>query len=115
MYKKCLKLNYAKTYFILKFMLYFYFCIFSGISSIVFTKTGQGFYLHSPCEFQRFTLSARDMLEVKCKIDLPEGSRPLPIKEDDTIKEEATEKTEPPVEAEKAIDVAAEGDSAAIQ
>lgn len=89
--------------------------IFSGISSIVFTKTGQGFHLHSPCEFQRFTLSARDVLEVKCKIDLPEGSRPLPIKEDDTIKEEATEKSELPVETEKAIDVVASGDPAAIQ
>lgn len=105
--------------FHLVFFLYkstlFYSHIYSGISSIVFTKTGQGFHLHSPCEFQRFTLSAKDLLEVKCKIDLPEGSRPLPIKEDDTIKEEVTEKVEEPVEQEKAIDVAASGDSAAIK
>ena len=90
------------------------FIVYSGISSVVFTKTGQGFYLHSPCEFQRFTLSAKDTLEVKCKIDLPEGSRPLIIKED-TITEEPSEKTEESVEPEKAIDVTASGDSAAVK
>uniref|UniRef100_A0A8C9SRC8 LLGL scribble cell polarity complex component 1 n=1 Tax=Scleropages formosus TaxID=113540 RepID=A0A8C9SRC8_SCLFO len=31
----------------------------SGIASCVFTKTGQGFYLISPSEFERFSLSAR--------------------------------------------------------
>lgn len=77
----------------------------------MFTKTGQGFYLHSPCEFQRFTLSAKDVLEVKCKIDLPEGSRPLPP-EEETAKESA-EKTEDPVEQEKTTDVAASGDAPA--
>lgn len=82
----------------------------NGISSVVFTKTGQGFYLHSPCEFQRYTLSAKDMLEVKCKIDLPEGSRPPPpVKE--APKEETAEKNEEPVEQEKAVDVAASGDA----
>ena len=78
----------------------------NGISSVVFTKNGQGFYLHSPCEFQRFTLSARNILEVKCKIDLPEGSRPPPPETESPKTEETVTKTEEPVRQEKAIDVA---------
>lgn len=69
----------------------------------MFTKTGQGFYLHSPCEFQRFTLSARDVLEVKCKIDLPEGSRPPPPETETPKIEETAEKDA--VEQEKSADV----------
>ncbi|XP_066545057.1 lethal(2) giant larvae protein homolog 1 [Amia ocellicauda] len=42
----------------------------SGIASCVFTKTGQGFYLISPSEFERFSLSARVITEPVCTVDL---------------------------------------------
>ncbi|XP_076312223.1 lethal(2) giant larvae protein homolog 1-like isoform X2 [Tachypleus tridentatus] len=47
----------------------------NGISSLVFTKNGQGFFLHSPCEFVRFTLSTTSVTDVHCVLDLPEGVR----------------------------------------
>ncbi|XP_071041650.1 lethal(2) giant larvae protein homolog 1 isoform X2 [Parasteatoda tepidariorum] len=77
----------------------------NGISSVVFTKTGQGFYLHSPCEFQRFTLSASDILQAKCKVDLPEGCRPLLIlsEEKEVMEEESTTETDEQ-QQEKAVD-----------
>ncbi|XP_026877989.2 lethal(2) giant larvae protein homolog 1 isoform X2 [Electrophorus electricus] len=40
----------------------------SGIASCVFTKTGQGFYLISPSEFERFSLSARVITEPQCQV-----------------------------------------------
>uniref|UniRef100_A0A8C5HVR6 LLGL scribble cell polarity complex component 2 n=1 Tax=Gouania willdenowi TaxID=441366 RepID=A0A8C5HVR6_GOUWI len=44
----------------------------SGIASCVFTKYGQGFYLISPSEFERFSLSTRYLVEPRCLVDLPE-------------------------------------------
>ncbi|XP_044517692.1 lethal(2) giant larvae protein homolog 1 [Gracilinanus agilis] len=41
----------------------------SGIASCVFTKYGQGFYLISPSEFERFSLSARNVTEPLCSLD----------------------------------------------
>uniref|UniRef100_A0A8C1XEA9 LLGL scribble cell polarity complex component 1 n=1 Tax=Cyprinus carpio TaxID=7962 RepID=A0A8C1XEA9_CYPCA len=41
----------------------------SGIASCVFTKTGQGFYLISPSEYERFSLSARVITEPLCRVD----------------------------------------------
>ncbi|XP_029954438.1 lethal(2) giant larvae protein homolog 2-like isoform X2 [Salarias fasciatus] len=46
----------------------------SGIASCVFTKHGQGFYLISPSEFERFSLSARLVVEPRCLVELPLGS-----------------------------------------
>ncbi|XP_062341663.1 lethal(2) giant larvae protein homolog 1 [Osmerus eperlanus] len=46
----------------------------SGIASCVFTRTGQGFYLISPSEYERFSLSARDVTEPLCSVLL---NRPL--------------------------------------
>uniref|UniRef100_A0A3B3TG38 LLGL scribble cell polarity complex component 2 n=1 Tax=Paramormyrops kingsleyae TaxID=1676925 RepID=A0A3B3TG38_9TELE len=43
----------------------------SGIASCVFTKHGQGFYLISPSEFERFSLSARWIVEPKCLVEVP--------------------------------------------
>ncbi|MGH0142527.1 UNVERIFIED_CONTAM: hypothetical protein FKN15_055416 [Acipenser sinensis] len=43
----------------------------SGIASCVFTKYGQGFYLISPSEFERFTLSARWLVEPRCLVEAP--------------------------------------------
>uniref|UniRef100_A0A8C2J528 LLGL scribble cell polarity complex component 1 n=1 Tax=Cyprinus carpio TaxID=7962 RepID=A0A8C2J528_CYPCA len=42
----------------------------SGIASCVFTKTGQGFYLISPSEYERFSLSARVITEPLCRVDI---------------------------------------------
>ncbi|KAJ6655973.1 hypothetical protein lerEdw1_004558 [Lerista edwardsae] len=41
----------------------------SGIASCVFTKHGQGFYLISPSEFERFSLSTRNVTEPLCLLD----------------------------------------------
>ncbi|CAL1538236.1 unnamed protein product [Lymnaea stagnalis] len=57
----------------------------NGISSFVFTKDGQGFYLQSPSEFSRITLSTSTTTATpKCELELAEGLRPPP-----EIKEEA--------------------------
>ncbi|MGH0138024.1 UNVERIFIED_CONTAM: hypothetical protein FKN15_027005 [Acipenser sinensis] len=42
----------------------------SGIASCVFTKAGQGFYLISPSEFERFSLSARIITEPLCTVEI---------------------------------------------
>ncbi|NXH15920.1 L2GL2 protein, partial [Bucco capensis] len=44
----------------------------SGIASCVFTKHGQGFYLISPSEFERFSLSTKWLVEPRCIVDMPE-------------------------------------------
>lgn len=44
----------------------------SGIASCVFTKYGQGFYLISPSEFERFSLSTKWLVEPRCIVDMPE-------------------------------------------
>lgn len=41
----------------------------SGIASCVFTKHGQGFYLISPSEFERFSLSAKNITEPLCTVE----------------------------------------------
>ncbi|XP_047920160.2 LLGL scribble cell polarity complex component 2 isoform X4 [Anser cygnoides] len=46
----------------------------SGIASCVFTKYGQGFYLISPSEFERFSLSTKWLVEPWCVVDIPEVS-----------------------------------------
>uniref|UniRef100_A0A669BB37 LLGL scribble cell polarity complex component 1 n=1 Tax=Oreochromis niloticus TaxID=8128 RepID=A0A669BB37_ORENI len=46
----------------------------SGIASCVFTKNGQGFYLISPSEYERFSLSAKVLTEPLCFVQL---DRPL--------------------------------------
>uniref|UniRef100_A0A673Z166 LLGL scribble cell polarity complex component 2 n=1 Tax=Salmo trutta TaxID=8032 RepID=A0A673Z166_SALTR len=43
----------------------------SGIASCVFTKHGQGFYLISPSEFERFSLSARCVVEPRSLVEVP--------------------------------------------
>ncbi|KAK6301838.1 hypothetical protein J4Q44_G00278910 [Coregonus suidteri] len=43
----------------------------SGIASCVFTKQGQGFYLISPSEFERFSLSARCVVEPRSLVEVP--------------------------------------------
>uniref|UniRef100_A0AC11DKV5 LLGL scribble cell polarity complex component 2 n=1 Tax=Ovis aries TaxID=9940 RepID=A0AC11DKV5_SHEEP len=45
----------------------------SGIASCVFTKYGQGFYLISPSEFERFSLSTKWLVEPRCLVDSAES------------------------------------------
>lgn len=42
----------------------------SGIASCVFTRNGQGFYLISPSEYERFSLSAKVITEPRCSVQL---------------------------------------------
>lgn len=49
---------------------------FSGITSFIFTKYGQGYYLLASSEYQKVTLSARYQGDTKCTIELAEGMRP---------------------------------------
>ncbi|XP_071400571.1 LLGL scribble cell polarity complex component 2 isoform X2 [Centroberyx affinis] len=46
----------------------------SGIASCVFTKHGQGFYLISPSEFERFSLSTRCLVEPRSLVEAPPHS-----------------------------------------
>uniref|UniRef100_A0AAQ5YUP9 LLGL scribble cell polarity complex component 1 n=1 Tax=Amphiprion ocellaris TaxID=80972 RepID=A0AAQ5YUP9_AMPOC len=50
----------------------------SGIASCVFTKNGQGFYLISPSEYERFSLSAKVLTEPLCSIQLDRPLEPSP-------------------------------------
>ncbi|XP_066471976.1 LLGL scribble cell polarity complex component 2 isoform X2 [Tiliqua scincoides] len=45
----------------------------SGIASCVFTRYGQGFYLISPSEFERFSLSTKWLVEPRCLVTVPEN------------------------------------------
>ncbi|XP_059835655.1 lethal(2) giant larvae protein homolog 1 [Hypanus sabinus] len=49
----------------------------SGIASCVFTRTGQGFYLISPSEFERFSLSTRNITEPRCVVAWESSREPL--------------------------------------
>ncbi|KAE8578862.1 hypothetical protein XENTR_v10023802 [Xenopus tropicalis] len=49
----------------------------SGIASCVFTKYGQGFYLISPSEFERFSLSAKNITEPVCLVEFDRPHDPL--------------------------------------
>ncbi|KAI1288338.1 Lethal(2) giant larvae -like protein 1 [Halotydeus destructor] len=48
-----------------------------GMSSLVFTKLGEGLYLHSPSEFERFSLSNGHFMSPVSVLDVPEGARPV--------------------------------------
>uniref|UniRef100_A0A672RRN8 LLGL scribble cell polarity complex component 1 n=1 Tax=Sinocyclocheilus grahami TaxID=75366 RepID=A0A672RRN8_SINGR len=74
----------------------------SGIASCVFTKTGQGFYLISPSEYERFSLSARVITEPLCRVDVERphdlsahsgSSTPLPPQANGTHKTQAESKS----------------------
>ncbi|KAM7448355.1 Lethal(2) giant larvae protein 1 [Porites harrisoni] len=63
-----------------------------AIKSLVFSVSGQGFYLSSRSEMQRFTLSATDLLKPDCVLELAEGMRP-PEPEPETVAEEEEKKS----------------------
>lgn len=45
--------------------------IYSGISSLAFTRYGEALYLHSSSEFQRISVSATSVTQVHCLLNLP--------------------------------------------
>lgn len=63
----------------------------NGITSFIFTKYGQGFYLITSSEYQRISLSARVQGEPKCTLELAEGMRPEPPPEPETQPEAGAE------------------------
>lgn len=80
--------------------------------TLVFGSDGQGFYLHSPCELQRFSLSTKAVVQPNCILELPEGMRPEPELEPepevanteesaDTAKVKETELKEEPAREEE--------------
>ncbi|KAI3360074.1 hypothetical protein L3Q82_014391 [Scortum barcoo] len=56
----------------------------SGIASCVFTKNGQGFYLISPSEYERFSLSAKVLTEPRCSVQLDRPLQPTPASDGTT-------------------------------
>ncbi|XP_068084416.1 lethal(2) giant larvae protein homolog 1 [Anabrus simplex] len=67
----------------------------NGISSLTFTRNGEAFYLHSPSELQRITLSAASVIQPRCRIELPEGARQNPSEK---VDEEAEDDEEGKIE-----------------
>lgn len=72
----------------------------SGISSLTFTQFGQGFYLHSSSEYQRFSLSASNVTVVQCSVEFPPGLRPSiqPVVEHENEKAKVEEEEEETVD-----------------
>lgn len=50
--------------------------IYSGISSLAFTRYGEALYLHSSSELQRISVSANSITQVDCSLNLPTRDRP---------------------------------------
>ena len=48
-----------------------------GISSVVLTTRGEGLFLHSPSEFQRFSLAAHRIVAPAGFVTIPDGVRPV--------------------------------------
>lgn len=49
--------------------------IYSGISSLAFTRYGEALYLHSSSELQRISVSATSVTQVDCSLNLPTRDR----------------------------------------
>ncbi|XP_005945498.1 lethal(2) giant larvae protein homolog 1 isoform X1 [Haplochromis burtoni] len=61
----------------------------SGIASCVFTRNGQGFYLISPSEYERFSLSAKVLTEPLCFVQLDRPLEPTPTSDGTTVQPQA--------------------------
>lgn len=70
----------------------------NGISSFIFAKNGQGFYLSCSSEFCRTSLSKRYVTQPQCTVELQEGMRPEPEPEEPKTDEAAPEASEEPAE-----------------
>lgn len=54
-------------------MLYIF--IYSGISSLTFTREAEALYLHSSSELQRISLAVHKVTTARCYLNLPHGAR----------------------------------------
>ncbi|XP_038069031.1 LLGL scribble cell polarity complex component 2-like isoform X3 [Patiria miniata] len=70
----------------------------SGVQSLIFTSRGEGFYLLSPSELERFSLSARYFTEPMCMLELAEGMRPPPPEPEPEPEPEPAQEPEVPVD-----------------
>lgn len=75
----------------------------TGISSFIFTKHGQGFYLLSSSEYARVTLSSRNVTEPHCTVELKDGMRPEPSPEAVVVVETAKEDDEEKQDEERRL------------
>lgn len=73
-----------------------------GISSLVYSKAGEGLYLHSPSEFRRFSLSARRNLAATGIVEIAEGVRP--VKQSEVRPPIAAASLEPVAEVAEPVD-----------
>ena len=92
-------------------------CVSSGVVSSFFTLTGEGFFLLSPSEFARFSLSARFVPKPACEVLLKDGVRPpLPEPMPEQVPEEEAAET-PAAAAEEGATAAAAaaGDTAVTE
>ena len=91
--------------------------------SSFFTPTGEGFFLLSPSEFARFSLSARFVPKPACEVLLKDGARPPLPEPEQQVPEETEEPAETTAAAEEgataaaaaAATVAASGEAATAQ
>ena len=90
--------KYALCYLLHNYLLSF---AYSGIACSIFTQNGEGFFLRSPSEFERFSSSARFITKPACAVEIAEGVRPPPPE------------PEPEPEPEQKEEEAAAGDAAA--
>jgi lethal(2) giant larvae protein len=77
----------------------------------MFTAHGEGFFLRSPSEFQRFSVSARFVTQPACAVDVKDGVRPPPPEPEPEPEPEVKEQEAEGAEAVAAA--AAEGEGAA--
>lgn len=77
-----------------------------GMSSLVFTCEGEGFYLHTPSEFMRFTMSAKKIVAATGHVVIPENARP--------VKQAAVANAPAPALAPAAVASASSSDAPAV-
>lgn len=70
-----------------------------GISSLFFTNNGEGYYLKSSSEYQRFSLSAKklDFLECSIRLNKEENTNQTPIITDNNSNIETKDKNKLPI------------------
>lgn len=71
-----------------------------GMASLVFSSDGEGFYLHTPSEFMRFTMSSKKIITATGYVEIPEDARPV---RDETLADDAAN-----ADAQADADVAAD-------
>ncbi|XP_070527899.1 lethal(2) giant larvae protein homolog 1 isoform X4 [Cardiocondyla obscurior] len=72
----------------------------NGISSLIFTKTGEALYLHSSSELQRISLSAVKMTKAHCALNLPPHARSYAENTNEVAQEQGVVEGVPEIEGE---------------